>query len=86
MRSKLVNFILDCKFFIKKGFIFVNGNVIRDPLFNLKIGDRIQMASLKRYYFYIKLNKKFFDKKIKIMKRRFFDLISNDKPIRNFYS
>ena len=86
VRSKLIKFVLDCKFFIKKGFIFINGIVVRDPLFNLKVGDRIQIPFFKKYYHYTRLGKKFFKKKIKFMKRKFFKVLSSDKPIQTFYS
>jgi hypothetical protein len=55
----------DLKFFLKRGLIFVNGYSSNNPLFSLKVGDRIQLVYSKVYYLYIKKVFKFFRKKIK---------------------
>lgn len=86
IRSKLVKFMLDCKFFIKKGLIFVNSTVIRDPFFVLKVGDRVQIPFFKKYYIFLRSNRAFLKKKIKKMKKRYFRLVSVDKPLKSFFS
>ena len=86
VRSKLIKFILDCKFFIKKGLIFVNGTIIRDPLFNLKVGDRIQIPFFKKYYFYLRSSKIFFKTRLRKMKRKYYKVVIQDKPTKTFFS
>ena len=79
IKSHFLLFLFDCKFFIKKGFIFINGIVIRDPFYQLKVGDRVHIPFFKKYYSYINGNNTFFEKKIDLMKRKQLDITTFDK-------
>ena len=41
-------------FFIKSGFVFVNGFCIKNKFFQLNIGDRLQILLNKNYYIYLR--------------------------------
>ncbi len=51
------NFLIlkkDIFFFIKSGFVFVNGFCIKNKFFQLNIGDRLQILLNKNYYVYLR--------------------------------
>jgi hypothetical protein len=54
LRSSLIQFFNDSFFFIRNGFVFVNGSIIKNPYYIVNIGDKIQLIILKNfYYFYL---------------------------------
>lgn len=71
LRSHFIFFLNDLMFFIQNGYVFVNGLIVTNPFFKLKINDRVQLIIFKNYFFFIKskLNaffKNLFKIKIKI--------------------
>ena len=70
LRSHFFFFLNDAYFFLKKSFIFVNGLVVKNNFFDLKVGDCIQIIKSDFYYDYMFNINKFFKQKIKKLKYR----------------
>lgn len=68
LQSQLIFSHEDLKFFLAKGFIFLNGAPCTQPLIKLKVGDRVQLPLSLNYYMYVANVLNFFKKKIKYMK------------------
>ena len=84
LKSHFFFFFNDVKFFLKKGLVYVNGVLVYNPLFILKIGDVIQLVFSKIYFYYKKKIFLFFNKKIKFIKYKRWKF-SNPKFKRNFF-
>ena len=68
LKSHFFFFFIDVKFFLKKGFIYVNGFNISNPMFLLKIGDIVQLLFSRVYFNFQKKIFIYFQKKIKLLK------------------
>lgn len=68
LRSHMFFFIKDALVFIKEGFIFLNGLVVKNYDFFLKCGDRVQININSNFFKYIKSCRKFFKKKVAIIR------------------
>jgi hypothetical protein len=68
LRSHIFFFIDDVSFFLKKGFIMVNGTVVKNKFSEVKLGDYIQIIRSNIYYDYLKRVHKFFRTKISKIK------------------
>ena len=68
LKSHFFFFFNDLKFFLKKGFIYVNGFKVLNPMFLLKIGDVVQLLFSKVYFNFQKKIFFYFQKKIKLLK------------------
>jgi uncharacterized Zn-finger protein len=60
IRSNIVIFLNDSYDFIRAGFVFVNGFLIKNPYYKLGISDRVQLIVLKNYFYYLKTKLIFF--------------------------
>lgn len=60
----------DINFFLRKSLVLVNGIVVKNKFFELKINDCIQIANSNCYFDYIFCIYKFFKRKIRKMKYR----------------
>ena len=68
VRSHLFFFIEDVKFFLKVGFVKVNGLIQKNKFFELKCNDCIQLVNSNFYYDYFVNINNFFYKKLKKLK------------------
>ena len=68
LRGGFFFFYKDATLFIKSGMVYVNNIIIGNVNFNTNTGDCVQIPVHNAYYKYYKLCKKFFKKKIKLIK------------------
>jgi len=68
LRSQLFFFNKDAVFFLKKGFVFVNGRSTTDEFYAVTPYSCIQLPIFSEYYFYIKKCRKFFRKNAKAIR------------------
>nr|YP_010632196.1 ymf76 [Cryptocaryon irritans]WBP62312.1 ymf76 [Cryptocaryon irritans] len=53
-RTNFFNSLNDIYYFLKNNYIFINGLVVKNPFFQLTVGDRIQLIVFKNYFFFYK--------------------------------
>lgn len=75
IQSHFLIFKVDVAYFLKNGFVFVNGQSVLNKFFLLSVGDRVQISLNNHYYlFFRNFNKilKAFNYKIRLSMRKIF--------------
>ena len=70
IQSNFITYKSDIYFFLKNGFIFVNGKVVTNMFYQVCIGDRVQLVISNMYYHYHRFVKLFLKKIIFKIKQK----------------